>query len=54
MHVPLLQGILGLAPVSLSEWLGVVGLALTTLVVGEAYKVLRARPLAAQRTIGRP
>jgi len=54
MHVPLLQGVLGLAPVSLAEWSGVVGLALTTLIVGETYKLLRARPLAAQRTVGSP
>jgi magnesium-transporting ATPase (P-type) len=52
MHLPLLQGVLGLAPVSAREWSGVVALALTTLVVGEAYKLLRARPLAARRAAG--
>ena len=45
MHVPLLQDVLGLRPVSLGEWLAVLGLASIVVVIGEAYKFLRARPL---------
>ncbi len=45
MHVPVLQDVLGLRPVSVVEWVGVLGLAAVVIVVAEAYKFMRARPL---------
>jgi len=48
MHAPILHDILNVAPATVVEWAGVVGLAATTLIVAEAYKLLRARPLAAR------
>jgi magnesium-transporting ATPase (P-type) len=51
MHVPLLQSVLGLRPVSLGEWLGVLGLASVVIVIGETYKLLRARPLARREAL---
>jgi magnesium-transporting ATPase (P-type) len=43
MHVPILQNVLGVQPVSLAAWVGVIALAASVLVVGEAYKAIRAR-----------
>lgn len=45
MHTPILQDVLGLQPVSVAEWLAVLGLAALVVVIGELYKLLRARPL---------
>jgi magnesium-transporting ATPase (P-type) len=42
MHLPLFQNALGLAPISLAEWVGVVALAASVLALGEGYKIFRA------------
>jgi magnesium-transporting ATPase (P-type) len=47
MHIPVLQDVLGLQPVSPALWAGAMALAATVLIVGEAYKALRARPRVA-------
>lgn len=46
MHIPLMQDVLGLRPVAILDWISVLTLALTVLLLGEAYKALRARPRA--------
>jgi P-type Ca2+ transporter type 2C len=46
MHIPLMQDVLSVGPVSFGAWAGALALAGTVLLVGEAYKGLRARPLA--------
>lgn len=49
MHIPLTQQVLSLQPVSFSSWGMVTSLALIVLLVGEAYKAVRARPLSVMR-----
>lgn len=44
MHVPLLQDVLDLQPVSLKEWATVISLAATVFLLGELYKFAVARP----------
>lgn len=46
MHMPLFQQVLGLRPVSIVEWAGVIGLAAIVIALAEIYKLVRARPLA--------
>jgi magnesium-transporting ATPase (P-type) len=43
MQIPLLQGVLGIGPVSLAEWLILLALALAVLVIMESYKAFRRR-----------
>lgn len=44
MHIPLLQDILGVEPVSVQQWSTSLGLATSVLVIGEVYKAVRTRP----------
>lgn len=53
MHVPMMQDVLAIGPVSIAEWAAILALAATVLLAGEAYKAMRARPLAA-RTLSKP
>lgn len=46
MHVPLLQDILDLNPVTIGEWSIMIGLASSVFVLGEVYKLIRSRPRA--------
>ncbi len=43
MHVPLRQGVLGIAPTSRRQWSALLGLAMAMLAVMEVFKLLRAR-----------
>lgn len=53
MYTPGLSDVLGLRPATAVEWLLLAALAASVLVVGEAYKLLRARPLL-KASRGRP
>jgi len=44
MHTPGLRDVLHLRPAAPAQWLLLAGLAATVLLVGEVYKILRARP----------
>ncbi len=52
MHLPLSQYVLDLAPVTISEWAGVIALAATILILGEAYKAVVSRPRARRAAVG--
>lgn len=49
MHIPFMQDLLRIAPVSFGEWVTILALAATVLVAGESYKALFARPRAERR-----
>jgi magnesium-transporting ATPase (P-type) len=51
MHIPLMQDVLSIGPVSLGAWAGTLALAATVLLVGEGYKALRARPRAGRLAV---
>lgn len=46
-HTPVLQDVLGLRPVGLTEWILLLGAALAVIVVMEVFKRIRAEPAAA-------
>lgn len=46
MHIPFMQNVLDLGPVTAREWAGAVGLASTVFVLGEGYKQFITRPRA--------
>jgi magnesium-transporting ATPase (P-type) len=41
MHLPLMQGVLGVVPVSMNNWLKLLGMAMILLLVMEGFKLLR-------------
>jgi hypothetical protein len=52
MHIPFMQDVLSIGPVSIGAWAGTLALAGTVLLVGEAYKALLARPRGAAQAVG--
>jgi len=55
MHLPLMQGVLGVVPVSMNNWLKLLGMAMILLLVMEGFKLLRKltdkRAVAIQKEI---
>ena len=46
MHLPVISGVLEIEPVAVTAWTGIFALAGSVILVGEAYKLLVARPRA--------